>query len=76
MLGGTSEEPMLSSKLTAVEKGIPPGEWLWGNISVNGYGDQVLPWYLCLAGVLQRGMFACAHEIVVGSESKPGSPWS
>lgn len=76
MMVGTSEEPMLSSKLTAVEKRDPTGECLWGNISLNGYGIRFYPGYLYFTGVLQRGTFACAREIVVGSERKPRSLWS
>lgn len=76
MIVGTSEEPMLSPKLTAVEKrdptrGVAMGQyipkWVWG---------QVLPRYLYFAGVLQRGMFARSREIVVGSEREPGLLWS
>lgn len=42
-------------------------KWVW---------DQVLPWYLYFAGVLQRDTFARAREIVVGSEREPRSLWS
>lgn len=72
MTVGTSEELVLSSKLTAVEKRDPARGVGMGQYIPKWVWDPILPWCLYFARVLQRGMFARVCEIVVGSERDPG----
>lgn len=36
--------------------------------------DQALPWYLCFAGALQRGVLAHGRAVLVGSGLCPSGP--
>lgn len=72
MMVGTSEEPMLSSKLTAVEKRDPTAECLWGNISLNGYGIRFYPG-ICTSQEFCRGTRSPAHvRLLWGQKESPG----